>query len=131
MVKGGVYSFSQALFLAFKLSVLTTILTSLVWLLSPLFHKQQSKLELAIKTAVESGLILIIYTAVVFFWRQQWSPEKGMSEAGAFIPFLHHVNAEFFSEFLWMEYLVCVVPVVAILSGILTWSFLPTPSKRA
>ena len=43
-----------------------------------------------------------------------------MSDSAAFLPFVGHINAAFFSDFLWLEYLVAVVPLMSLLSGILT-----------
>jgi hypothetical protein len=119
-VAGGAHNFRQALLLTIEMSGITTALTALVWIVSPYLHKQQTWIGLAIKTTVETGLILILYTAAVFAWRQNWTPAKGLTEDAAFMPVLGHVNAEFFSDFLWLEYLVAVIPLVSILSGVLS-----------
>ena len=134
-VHGGVYTHSEAARLAIQMSLLTTGLTAAVWIVSPYVHKQVTWISLAAKTALETGLVLAIYTAVVIAWRQHWTPEKGMSDSAAFMPFVGHINAEFFSDFLWLEYLVAVVPFVSLLSGVLmlAFDFLQRPQqlKRA
>jgi hypothetical protein len=122
-VAGGARSFSQATILTIEMSLLTTVLASIVWLLSPRLHKEQTWLGLAVRTAIETAAILILYTALVLVWRQQWKPADGLSASAAFLPFIGNVNAAFFSEFLWLEYLICVIPLTAILSGVLTSSF--------
>lgn len=118
-VGGGAYTLHQAVLLTVAMSAVTTVLAAVVWVLSPFVHKRQTWLQLAFKTAVETGAILCFYVAVVLAWRQNWAPSKGLTDEAAFIPVIGHLNAIFFSEFLWMEYLIAVVPLVSILSGIL------------
>jgi hypothetical protein len=119
-VQGGFYTYREAVLLAIEMSLLTTALTATVWIVSPYIHRQATWISLAIKTVLETGFVLALYTAAVFTWRQHWTPEKGMSESAAFMPFVGHINAAFFAEFLWLEYLVAVVPFVSLLSGVLT-----------
>ena len=82
-VGGGVHNFRQAVLLTVAMSGVTTTLAAVVWTISPFLHKRQTWIGLAIKTTVETGLILIIYTAVVFVWRQNWTPTQGLSEEAA------------------------------------------------
>ena len=102
------------------MAVLTTCLVSIVWIVSPYIHRSQRRIGLAIKTALETWLILALYTSAVFMWRDHWNPAKGMSEETAFMPIIGHVNAAFFAEFGWLEYFIAVVPAMSVLSGILT-----------
>ncbi len=118
-VGGGAYTLRQAILLTVAMSGLTTTLAAVVWIVSPFLHKRQTWLGLAFKTSLETGAILCLYTAVVFEWRQNWTPAKGFTEEAAFMPVLGHLNATFFSDFLWLEYLIAVVPFVSILSGVL------------
>jgi hypothetical protein len=120
VVGGGEYTPRQAFLLTVAMSGLTTTLAAVVWIVSPFLHKRQTWLGLAFKTAIETGAILCLYTAVVFARRQSWTPAKGLTEEAAFMPVLGHLNAAFFSDFLWLEYLMAVVPFVSILSGVLT-----------
>jgi hypothetical protein len=83
----------------------------------------RSQLSAEVKTVLETGVVLALYTVAVIAWREHWTPEKGMSESAAFMPFVGHINAAFFSDFLWLEYLVAVVPFVSVLSGVLTSAF--------
>jgi len=53
-----------------------------------------------------------------------------MSDSAAFMPFVGHINAAFFSDFLWLEYIVAVIPFVSLLSGVLTpGDFLQRPEQ--
>lgn len=124
-IHGGAYSFDQALHLVFEMSGITTALVSIVWLLSPLIHKQQTWIGLAVKTGLETGLVLLFYTVAVLLWRGMWGNINWLQklDASGFMPIVGSVNAEFFMEFLWLEYLVCVTPLMALLSGLLTPSF--------
>jgi len=119
-VNGGFYSHNEALRLVTEMAVLTTCLVSIVWIVSPYIHRSQRRIGLAIKTALETWLILALYTSAVFMWRDHWNPAKGMSEEAAFMPIIGHVNAAFFAEFGWLEYFIAVVPAMSVLSGILT-----------
>jgi hypothetical protein len=122
-VHGGNHTFLQAVGLTIEMSFLTTVLTSIVWIASPRIHRQATWIGPAVKTAFETALVLILYTAAVLLWRDNWTPKKGMSDAAAFMPIVGHVNAEFFSEFGGLEYLVAVAPWVSVLSGVLTAAF--------
>jgi hypothetical protein len=122
-VGGGVLPLPEAIRLVVEMSLLTTTLAAIVWAAHPRIHRQGTWIGLAIKTTLETALILILYTAAVLFWRNEWTPGKGMSESAAFMPVIGHINAEFFSDFLWLEYLLVVVPLVSFLSGVLTVSF--------
>jgi len=130
-VRGGVYTQSEAVRLAIQMSLLTVGLTAIVWIVSPYVHKQVTWKSLAVKTVLETALVLAVYTAAVIAWRQHWSPERGMSDSAAFMPFLGHINAPFFADFLWLEYLVAVVPFVSLLSGVLmpAFDFLQRPQQ--
>lgn len=109
--------------LTFKMSFIMTAFASVIWLASPHIHNQQRWVRLAIKTALETAAILAIYGVAVVAWRQNWTPEKGLTEAAAFGPILGHVNAEFFAEYGFLEYFIFVVPLVAVISGLLSSSF--------
>ena len=74
----------------------------------------------AIGTALETAAILFAYTALVLSWRETWTPALGMSETAAFLPILGHVNAEFFAEEGFWEFLIVVLPFVSLVSGALT-----------
>ncbi len=113
-VQGGFYTYRGAVILTVEMSLLTTGLTAIVWIVSPYLHQHSTWISLTIKTALETGLVLTLYAAAVFAWRQQWTLEKGMSESAAFMPFVGQVNAAFFAEFLWLEYLVAVVPFASL-----------------
>ena len=120
--KGG-YTYRQTISLAFQMATLTTCLVLLVWLMSSAIHTNGTWLSLGIKTALETALVLSIYIAAVVIWRNSWTPEKGFTDEAAFMPIVGHVNAAFFSDFGWLNYLVVVVPIVSILSGALTSTF--------
>jgi hypothetical protein len=117
---GNFYTYNEAVLLTIQMALLTTCLTAVVWIVSPYVHKNLNRISLGVTTVVETVIVLALYTAVVFAWRQNWRPEKGLSESAAFMPFVGHINAAFFSDFLWLEYLVAVVPLMSLLSGILT-----------
>ena len=122
-VAGRAYSFHQAVILTVAMSAITTGLTAIVWIVSLFFHKRRPWLRLALKTTSETAVILILFVVVVSAWRQSWTPAKGLSDEAAFMPVVGHVNAAFFSDYLWLEYLVVVIPLVSITSGLLTSGF--------
>jgi hypothetical protein len=134
-IHGGSYAFSEALHLTIAMAGITTVLCGMVWLLSPILHKKQTWFRLALWTALETGVVLAFYTGLVYWWREQWTPEKGLTDGAAFLPVVGHINAAFFSDFLFLEFLMVVTPLMAILSGVLTpaFDFLQRPHqlKRA
>ena len=121
--EGGYRTLSQAIHLTIEMSVLTTVLAAITWFVSRRIHRRATWIGLAIKTALETAVVLTLYTALVIFWREQWTPEKGLSDSAAFMPVVGHINAEFFADFGWLTYLVVVVPFVSLLSGVLTSLF--------
>jgi hypothetical protein len=130
-VNGGFYTHNVALRLVIEMSLITTCLIAIVWIASPYMHQSQRWIGLAIKTALETWLLLALYTSAVFMWRDHWNPAKGMSEGAAFMPVIGHVNAAFFAESGWLEYFIAVIPAMSVLSGILTSSmdFLQRPRQ--
>ncbi len=121
-VSGGFRTFSQAVVLVIGMATITTVLTAIVWILSPRLHRELSWIGLALRTCGETAIILILYAALVFAWRETWSPARGMSESASFLPIVGHINAEFFAEAGWLEFLIVVVPFVSLFSGALTSS---------
>lgn len=122
-IHGGRYGYREALHLTITMAGITTTLCGVVWLSSPILHRKQTWIGLALKTTLETGVMLFLYTAAVVWWRDQWTPEKGMTDAAAFMPIVGHINAAFFAEYGFLEFLVVVTPLVAILSGVLTPAF--------
>jgi hypothetical protein len=120
VIHGGAYAFSEALHLTIAMAGIATVLCSIVWLLSPILHKKQTWVGLALCTTLEAGVMLALYAGLVVWWRDQWTPQKGMTEAAAFMPVIGHINAVFFSDFLFLEFLIVVTPLLAVVAGILT-----------
>jgi hypothetical protein len=83
LIEGGYRNFSQSIFLVLEMSAIATGLTSIVWMVSPRFHRLATWLGLGIRTALETALILTLYAAAVFLWRNQWTAQKRMSEIGS------------------------------------------------
>ena len=115
----GYYTRSEAVRLTAEMALVTTVLVCIVWLASPFFHREQTWLRLAVKTAVESAGILVLYTTVVMVWRNSWKPEKGLTDSAQFGPVVGHLNAQFLSDFGWLQYIVIIVPPVALMAGVL------------
>jgi hypothetical protein len=122
-IHGGAYAYGEALHVTVAMAGITTVLCGIVWLLSPLLHKKQTLLGLALRTTLEAGLMMALYTGLVVWWRDQWTPQKGMTETTAFMPIIGHINAAFFSDFLFVEFLIVVTPLLAVLAGVLTPAF--------
>lgn len=122
-VHGGARTYSQAVRLTASMACLTTALALIVWVLAPSLHKRSTRISLALKSAGETMVVLGFYTVTVLVWRESWTPARGLTDDAAFMPIVGHVNATFFSEFLWLEYLVVVIPLVSLFSGILVYLF--------
>ena len=121
-IEGGFYRYHEALGLVIGMALITTCLAAIVWVASPYIHPNARRIGIAIRTVLETGLLLLLYTSAVVIWRDHWTPTKGMSEEAAFMPVVGHFNAAFFAEAGWLEYLIAVVPAMSVLSGLLAFS---------
>jgi hypothetical protein len=105
------------------MAAIVTCLTMVVWFLAPRIHRQLGRAVFALAVALETAAATLAYVAIVLAWRESWTPAQGLTESAAFMPILGHVNAEFFAEAGFLEFLIVVIPFVALLSGILTFGF--------
>jgi hypothetical protein len=117
LIRGGFYQRSQALVVVGKMSVIVTILTAGVWLFVRRRHRSDSQWRLVWNVAWKTAIVLILYVFIVLVRRQLWTPNQGSDSA--FLPLVGHVNGEFLSEFLWLIFLLEVVPIMAFVSGLL------------
>jgi hypothetical protein len=79
-----------------------------------------SRLWVSISTLVMAVIVLLLYAGFVWEWREHWDISKGLSESAAFGPLVGHINAQFFSGYDGLSYIIGVVPVVAITVAIMT-----------
>jgi hypothetical protein len=113
----------DAIPLAVEMAAIVTCLAIIVWFLAPRIHRRLGLAGLTLAVALETATVNIAYMAIVLAWRDSWTPARGMTESAAFMPILGHVNAEFFAEAGFLEFLIVVIPFVALLSGVLTFGF--------
>ncbi len=117
-IGGGHYGRNEALRYVAEMGLITTVLTALVWIQVGMGmggRRPGPLWNVTWKTAA----IQIGYTFIVVLRRQLWTPSQGMSDNSAFLPIVGHVNGRFFSEFLWVAFLVQVIPILALVSGAL------------
>jgi hypothetical protein len=120
VIKGGAYSLSEARALVLKMSIITMIMLSLSVIPSARSPQFKSRISLFLSTVFWAAIPLFAYTSWVFWWRERWTPEKGMDEYAAFGPVVGHVNAAFFAEFNFLTYLLIVLPALSIIAGVLS-----------
>jgi hypothetical protein len=123
IVKGAGYSASEARTLVWQMSLVTMILLSLSAIPSMKPLQQEGRLRILLETVFWAAIPLFAYTSWVFWWRERWTPEKGMDEYAAFGPVVGHINAAFFAEFKFLSYLLFVLPVLSIVAGILSIAY--------
>jgi len=119
VIQGGGLRYLDALSLVLKMSLIVTVLVGTVWLALSRLTDPYRSWRLVWSVAWKTALVLIGYGFVVVIRRQLWTPSQGTSDSSMFLPFIGHVNGEFFSEFRWLSYVFVVVPIVGCLSGAL------------
>ena len=107
--------------LVLEMGCVVTALTVIVWLIGARLHRRMGLAGITIGTIFETAVILFAYTALVLAWRESWTPARGMTESAAFLPILGHLNAEFFGNEGFWEFLIVVLPFVSVVSGALTF----------
>lgn len=114
LVRGRYYQHTQAIRLAAEFSCAVTFLTLIAWLLvRP--RKFQSMRSLGLGVGWRTFAILVPYVAAIVANFQFGTP---LPEP-ALLPFIGRLNQYFFSEFLWLVYLMQVVPVMTLFSAAL------------
>lgn len=109
--------------LVLEMGCVVTALTVIAWVIGKRLHRRMGLVGTTIGTTLETAVILFAYTALVLAWREGWTPARGMSESAAFLPILGHINAEFFGNEGFWEFLIVVLPFISLLSGVLTFGF--------
>jgi hypothetical protein len=118
-IGGGHYGRNEALRYVAEMGLITTVLTGLVWIQVRKGLEGSRPGRLLWNVIWKTAAIQIAYTFIVVLRRQLWTPSQGMSDNSAFLPIVGHVNGRFFSEFLWVAFLVQVIPILALVSGVL------------
>jgi hypothetical protein len=117
LIRGGFYQHNEALSVVGKMSLTVTILTAGVWLFVRHRSRSDSQWRLVWNVAWKTAIVLILYVFIVLVRRQLWTPSQG--DDSAFLPLIGNVNGEFLSEFLWLIFVLEVVPIMAFVSGLL------------
>jgi hypothetical protein len=117
LIRGGSYQRNEALSLVGKMSLIVTILTAAVWLFVRHRTLSDSRWRLVWNVAWKTAIALVLYVFIVLVRRQLWTPSQG--DDSAFLPLVSRINGEFLSEFLWLIFLLEVVPIMAFVSGLL------------
>lgn len=117
-IENGSRTESLALKMVTGMSLITTVLTAGAWLLYQRFARKPTKrwAQLA-KICLWTAAMLTAYLLVVLMRRNLWTKDQGLSVYAQFLPVVGRVNAEFFSEFNWLTYLMEVIPVMSLLSA--------------
>ena len=119
-IKNGNATQSSALKLVMGMSLITTILTALVWLLCLKYSNlNKAPWKRALATFLWTAAILTTYLIVVLIRRNLWTKEQGLSVYDQFLPVVGKVNGFFLGEMNWLIYLLLIVPVMSILSSLL------------
>jgi hypothetical protein len=108
----GLYPREDVLTSMWKMGLIITVLTCVVWLLADRKEAKRrgwkgSDWNVTWKTCA----ILTLYVAVVLIRRNTWDASQGINEYAMFMPIVGHVNGQFLSEFLWLNFLFRVLSV--------------------
>jgi hypothetical protein len=120
VVNGGAYSLSEARTLVLQMSLITMTVLSLSAIPSMRLPQLKRRVSLFFSTAYLAAIPLFAYASWVFWWRERWTVQKGLSEFAAFGPVVGHVNAAFFAEFKFLSYVLFVLPIISIIAGLLS-----------
>lgn len=118
-IGGGYYKLRQAIANVAAMGLIITILTGLVWFQVTRNKNQKMRGWLSWSVTWKTAVCLIVYTSIVVVWRQSWTPRRGLSDSSMFLPVIGYINARFFSEAGPLIFLVYVVPIIALISGLL------------
>jgi len=110
-IRSGRYSTAEALVLVLELACIVMLLLVPIEVLAPFIHRRNSRFVLSFAVFGESFLMLLLYVALVWWWRDRWTVSRGLSEYAAFGPPVGHVNAQFFAEFDGIAFIVGVAPL--------------------
>jgi hypothetical protein len=109
-------SHGHALVLVTKMGLVITVLTVSVWVLADQKWGASSGWRSFMRVAWATAIVLLSFALIVICRRILWRPEQGDK---AFFPILDTIISEFFKEFLWLNYVLEVVPVMCCISGAL------------
>ncbi len=118
LIRGGYYERGQALNLVWKMALIITALTGLVWLLRLVWDRRALVARRSWTAAWQTALILCLYAAIILANIQFGNYSSPLPDR-AFLPFVGHVNSYFFSEAGSLNFIFAVVPVNASVSGLL------------
>jgi amino acid transporter len=108
----------DVLTLMWKMGLIITILTCVVWLLADRKKtKRRGWKGHGWNVTWKTCAILTLYVAVVLIRRNLWDASQGVNVYAMFLPIVGRVNGQFLSEYLWLIYLIQVIPIVGLISG--------------
>jgi hypothetical protein len=109
----GTVSIAAARLLTIELAGIICILLLPVQILPAFLWRKRSRLWIGMSTFGLAFIVLFLYAAFVWEWREHWDISKGMSENAAFGPVVGHINAYFFKEMMGLSYVFAVAPIVS------------------
>jgi hypothetical protein len=113
---GGAYSHNRAFVLVVKMGLIITLLTTVVWAVALRKPRIGLRRRAVWSVGWKTALILLVYALMIEGRRLSWTPAQGNK---AFSPILNDVNSEFFREFLFLIFVLEIVPIMGCISGIL------------
>jgi hypothetical protein len=133
LIRGGHYRVNRAMLLVAEMGLIVTALTAGAWLLVRRRRARGTAWRLVWSACWLTWVFLLAYAGVVLA-RLELGHDNVPLPDSAFLPFLGHVNSHFFSEAGWIVFVIYVIPVMGLVSGLLyrlqDWagqSLTPTP----
>jgi hypothetical protein len=119
VIRGGAYGRNDALRYVLEMGLIMTVLTAIAWVAAKKHQRGWKPDSLFWDVVWKTAAVQTAYMLVVVVRRELWTPKQGMSDGSMFLPIVGNVNAEFFSEFGWISFLLQVVPIAALVSAVL------------
>jgi hypothetical protein len=116
-IEGGRWTKQEAIFWTFQMAIVSAMLASIALLLSSYLFSPLKTMQGLLADFFMVGVTLAGYTGVNVWWRNSWN---GDLSKPAFLPLWNDVNAHFFYEWNWLNYLLFLSPLVAIFSAFLS-----------
>jgi hypothetical protein len=119
LVRGGFYNYSRALQLVMGMGLVLTIPTCVIWLLRTRRHQASALWKDSWSVTWQTFVCMCAYLAIVLIRRQLWRPGQGINDNEMFLPLVGHLNAAFMSGAGWLSFLLQVIPLTCLVSGLL------------
>ena len=116
-ISQGYYPREEVVTSMWKMALIITILTCVVWFLADRQKTKRWGWRRGWNVTWKTCIALTLYVAIVLIRRNLWDQSQGVNDDAMFLPIVGRTNGQFLSEFLWITFLIQVIPFVGLISG--------------